>query len=112
MTPSGLIVLILASWVLHAQPPACFPSVPLAARRARTARLCLVITAAAAGAAVLAMARRRRGASEKTRTVTATARALPWSGRLWKVLTRVDVWILIATIAGVVIAYLTLARSR
>jgi hypothetical protein len=35
-----------------------------------------------------------------------------WSWRLGRVLARVDVWILIATVAGVIIAYLTLVKPR
>jgi hypothetical protein len=35
-----------------------------------------------------------------------------WPRRLGRVLTRMDVWILIATVAGVVIAYLTLVKPH
>jgi len=112
MTPSGRTALIFTLRVLNAQPPGGLPPVPRPARRARTARLCLAVGAAATGAAVLAMARRRATRRRKTRPGTPTARELPWSCRLRQVLTRVDVWILITTIAGVVIAYLALARSR
>src|SRR5713101_2582276 len=35
-----------------------------------------------------------------------------WAAHLRRALTRVDVWILIATIALVVLAYLTLVRTR
>ena len=39
-----------------------------------------------------------------------TARQRQWPRRLGRALTRVDVWILIATVAGAVIAYLTLVK--
>lgn len=112
MTPSGRTELILPSRLLHAQPPGRVPPVSTAARRIRTAQLCLAVTVAAALAAVLVMARRRASRRRRTRPSTPAARALPWLCRLRQVLTRIDVWILIATIVGVVIAYLALARSR
>jgi hypothetical protein len=111
MTSPGRTALIFIVRVLTAA-PGRFPPVSLPARRARTARLSLAVTAAAAGAVVLAMARRRASRRRTTRPGTPAARELPQPGRLRQVATRVDLWILIATIAGVVIAYLALARSR
>jgi len=40
------------------------------------------------------------------------ARQRRWAAHLQRALTRVDVWILIATIALVVLTYLTLVKSR
>lgn len=110
MTPSGCTTLILASRMLAAQPPPARPPGPW---RTRRAQLCLAIIAAAAAAAGLTTAYRRTLRRTGTRPgIPPAAGELPRSRRLRRALTRVDVWILITTAAGVVIAFLALARSR
>lgn len=112
MTPSGRIALIFVLRVLHAEPPSRLLPVPRTGRRARRAQLSLALITAAAGAALLTMACRRARRHGGTRPGTPTAREPSRSCRFWQYLTRVDVWLLITTIAGVVIAFLTLIRSR
>jgi hypothetical protein len=112
MTPSGRIALIFVLRVLHAESLSCLLPVSRTGRRARRVQLCLALITAAAGAVLLTMACRRARRHGGTRPGTPAARELSRSCPFWQYLTRVDVWLLITTIAGVVIAFFTLIRSR